>query len=214
MIRGLKEFVKSIILNLRSIYIEKEYCIQKGYRHRSKVQHFDDMDNTDKWQKEVYILAKNIAIDNKYRTVLDVGCGSAHKMIKYLKGFEFTGAEVEPTLSKLKERYDEYQFVHVDEINKSSYDLIICADVIEHVENPNLFLKHLSTLDFKKLILSTPSRNLFGKTSIGPPINVCHYREWTISEFPEFVGKYFNLRNHLITNIEQRTQVIICEKKK
>ena len=64
----------------------KKYFIKENYTHREKVRYHDDTKksyNTDKWQKEVYLLAKQYAEYSNFNTVLDIGTGSGFKLIKY-----------------------------------------------------------------------------------------------------------------------------------
>ncbi len=44
---------------------------------------------------------------------------------------------------------------------EEAFDLIICAHVLEHLENPELFLQSLSHLQWANLIVEVPLENLF-----------------------------------------------------
>jgi 2-polyprenyl-3-methyl-5-hydroxy-6-metoxy-1,4-benzoquinol methylase len=66
------------------------------------------------------------------------------------------------------------------------FDLLVCADVIEHVEQPVFLLRRLAELlaDGGQLLISTPDRMRFDlPTPLGPPNNPRHVREWTRDEF-------------------------------
>ena len=191
------------------------YQIRKGYIHRKKVAFFDDTNNTDEWQKEVYAEAAKYMIQNHFNTLLDIGCGSGYKLLKYFKEYDFTGVEIEPTLSNLKSTYPENKWTTLESANGKSYDLIICSDVIEHVSHPGIFLENIiKNIDFKTIIISTPDRHIVrGVNDYGPPKNISHYREWNQKEFHAFISDYLLVRKHYISNPDQGTQVIYARKK-
>lgn len=85
------------------------------------------------------------------RSVLDIGCSSGllGKRLRQ-KGCSITGIELEETAAKLAE--DNYEEIFVMDIqnlaelpNKfvSSFDILVFADVLEHLRNPEDVLPHL-----------------------------------------------------------------------
>jgi len=196
---------------MRYPFAESKYNIKKGYRHRPKTDKFDDTSNEDEWQKEVYEYASQLLTNTQGETVIDLGCGSAYKLLKHFNGIFTLGVEIEPTLSWLKKKYPHRSWISWNNIPKTSVDLVICSDVIEHIKDPSEFLKEIAKIDFKYLILSTPERNSKrGQLDFGPPENVFHYREWSKKEFRSFVSKYFEVKEHFISNKTQCTQLILC----
>ena len=117
--------------------------------------------------------------------------------------------EVEPTLTWLRETYPGELWVSDAEL-ESTFDLVICADVIEHVKDPERLLDRLEELCGRCLILSTPARDLvpYVKNRLGPPLNPYHYREWSRFEFAEFVARKFDIRMQLV--VGNATQVLLC----
>ena len=81
--------------------------------------------------------------------------------------------------------------------------MVICSDVIEHIVNPDDVVDYLLSLNSKYYIISTPCReilcthpkfsNYFSRSWNGPPINPCHVREWTMTEFTRYLSKKFNI---------------------
>jgi hypothetical protein len=94
-------------------------------------------------------------------------------------------------------------------------DLVICSDVIEHIEDPDTLLDFLEDIDFQYLVLSTPERDTrLGKNDYGPPENISHYREWNQYEFKDYVRNWFNIEEQRILTDKSVTQVLICTKRK
>ena len=212
----MKNSLRHIILRIKYLFAKPKYCIKRGYIHRNSVPHFDDINNKDEWQNEVYAFAKDVFDKKNYNNILDIGCGSAFKLFKFFERDNFTGVEVEPTLSKLRSKYPNHKWYNLDEIDQdASFDLIILADVIEHIRQPDEFLiKILSKLSFKQIIISTPERDLVrGKDNWGPPANIHHFREWNDNEFLSFTEKFLTIDKHFIVEDESTTQIILASSK-
>lgn len=157
--------------------------------------------------------------DNQFKSVLDIGCGSAYKLLKYLGQYDTLGIEVSPMYEWLLEKYPDRRWMKSDfnTPEKFSADLVICADVIEHLEDPDELLAFINRIHCKNVILSTPSRDLlyhfWNRGYWGPPKNKHHIREWSASEFREYVSQTLDVVLHTITNTEQKTHMVVCQKK-
>ena len=99
-------------------------------------------------------------------------------------------------------------------------DLIICSDVVEHIVDPDELLNFICQFSFKYLVISTPDREkllymeYYGSQSqSGPPVNFAHVREWSFSEFEQYVGNYFDIVEHRNFDRDPYCQVIIAKKK-
>ena len=194
---------------------EELFCIKKGYHHAASVIDFDDTSNTDEWQKEVYLFAKDILSEKNYQSVIDIGCGSAYKLIHYLSSYTTTGIEVESTYRWLRQNYPDHEWLQFDKTDpkKLKADLVICSDVIEHVKDPDLLILFISAIQSKQIIFSTPERTaVAGKTDYGPPENPSHYREWDADEFKNYISRYFVIEEQRIFSGKSVTQVITCKK--
>lgn len=218
MFKRIKHIVSRLLhkLNILWHYFKKpKYDIQRGYIHRKEVPHFNDLENKEEWQKEVYEKVREIALLNNFKSICDIGCGSAYKLLKYCSDFDITGVEVEPTLTALKYKYPNHQWMKLEDVMNQEYDIIILSDVIEHIEHPDLFLKTIfDQISFNKLVISTPDRGLMNNNfKYGPPNNKHHYREWTFSEFGFFMKQFVSIEDHFISNKAQFTQVIIGKNK-
>lgn len=215
--------ILSLLSTLHALDSPERYCIKEGYVSRTSYTHFDDTGNKDECQDEVYCAAQVIAKTRHYRNIGDIGCGSGFKLIKYFKSHETVGFEIEPTLSFLKAKYPDRRWEVSDfshSLAERQFDLIVCADVIEHLVNPNELLEWIKECNFELLIISTPDRarllKLYGnniQSQVGPPLNPCHVREWTFDEFASYIGQHFDIVSHFHCKKEYWGQVIVVKKR-
>lgn len=200
---------------------EKSFFIKEGYVHRKQYHHFDDTKNSDEWQDCVYSKAKSLLESKKYQSVLDIGCGSGFKLIKYFDAYNTIGLELEENLSFLQKKYPNKKWMISNFEKKLEEDtqIVICSDVIEHLVNPDTLLNFLYEIDFEICVMSTPERDVIrGKDSLGPPENLAHVREWNKIEFYTYINQNFNILEHYVD--EARTgsgikscQIIVFEKR-
>lgn len=168
------------------------YGIKPGYK-TNPYQYFDDTNNKDEYQLDVYKYAHDIAVNNSFNCIIDVGCGSAYKLMTLFNKMHTIGIDVKETVEFLNKKYPDRTWVCFDDVNiNTSTDLIICADVIEHVIDPDFMLDQLNKISAKRLIISTPNRDCHrGVDSYGPPENKAHVREWNFDEFHAYIKTRF-----------------------
>lgn len=195
------------------------YFLPKLYRARLEVPHFADGNRKDEWQREVYLHARALMDQHGYHRVVDVGCGSGFKLMKYFPQEQTVGLEVEPTLSLLRARYPDRDWRSSNFSDGSSLatDVVICADVIEHLLDPAALLDFICSIPCRCCVLSTPAREIndrpWHRVYWGPPANPHHVREWTVHEFRQFVATRFEVLESVIPNREQSTHMVVCRKK-
>lgn len=196
----------------------EELCLPAGYTQRTEVHYFGDWHNTDKWQNDVYQYAAGMQPES----VLDVGCGSGYKLVKYFGEWPrhmVVGVDLPPTLKRLRKEYPDWSWHEMGELGNRKFGMVILADVLEHVAEPvdflNLCLSHLNMGGF--LLASTPDRTAreeFYTADIarpkGPPKNFAHLREWGWVEFECFMCRFGVRLCHLKT--EHHGQLFILKK--
>ncbi len=195
----------------RAILNHQLYGVQGGYKHRENCIPYDDRSETDNWQKEVYEFSDEVCQNNGYQSIIDFGCGSGYKLINILGNYNTLGLEIDPILTFLNSKYPENKWASFDVNRKYETDLLIISDVIEHIKEPDMFLNQIiKAISFKKIIISTPDRDLLPLSSkYGPPINLSHHREWSFNEFRSFISEFIEVEKHFISNHEQSTQLIL-----
>jgi SAM-dependent methyltransferase len=193
-----------------------QFEIRGGYRHRNAYLHYDDSEVEDEYQREVYIRAAELMEREHLKTIYDVGCGSGYKLLHYLGKYDTKGFDVPETLDFLRRTHPDrkWESAPLSDRSHAPADLVICADVIEHVLDPDELMKFIVSHAYKWLIISTPDRSrLYLPISgyqFGPPNNPHHIREWAFEEFYRFVGRYVDVKEHVISNHQQATQMVVA----
>jgi 2-polyprenyl-3-methyl-5-hydroxy-6-metoxy-1,4-benzoquinol methylase len=134
--------------------------------------------------------------------ILDAGCGEGftlnrlqnEKIGKVYEGIDnledaiTLGHELYPKL-KLK-KGDIYHLPYAE----NEFDLVICTEVLEHLENPKKALKELIRVSNKYVLLSVPNEPFFTIQRIGRLQNILrlgahpeHIQHWTAPGFLKFV---------------------------
>lgn len=180
------------------------FCLPPTYRIRTDPAPFDDTPFTDEWQDAVYKLAADQLAPDAHATVVDWGCGSGFKLMKYFGEHLTYGVEENfNTLVWLNGKYPGRWWTTPDHMKRIGVDLLICADVIEHVPDPGALMKQLISLKPTTLVISTPPRR---NGDLGPPANPSHTMEWGGEEFLSFVKEFVEVTDYKIVSANPRTQ--------
>lgn len=147
-------------------------------------------------QYHVYKFAKKVIKKRNLNSILDIGCGSAIKLMRlvYPTCKHVYGINEGAIIEYCRKNYDINTF-YKDDIEKprldldKKFDMIISSDVIEHLENPDNLVKYIKKYSHENtyIIISTPERDtLRGKSTTSTP-NKSHVREWNRKELSEYL---------------------------
>jgi SAM-dependent methyltransferase len=166
------------------------YRLPDGYERREP-HPFDDW--TDHggitWQPDVYPTAARMARRLGLSRIVDVGCGSGHKLVELAGDFDVIGVDCPATIERCRAEHRTGTWVAHDLDADPALPvlppdaLVVCSDVIEHLWHPERLLGALLAGGWP-VVLSTPDRaRTHGYGTLGPPPNPSHAQEWTRSEF-------------------------------
>ncbi|MBP6882748.1 MAG: class I SAM-dependent methyltransferase [Candidatus Levybacteria bacterium] len=148
----------------------------------------------------------------KPTTVLDVGCGEGFtlerlrkaKVGKHLEGIDFLelaiklGQKEHPQL--ILKKGSAYDLKYKD----NSFDVVICSEVLEHLDDPEKALSEIVRVSKKYCVLSVPNEPFFmlGNLARGKNISrfgndIEHINHWAFWQFKKFVGKKIKVKKML-----------------
>jgi SAM-dependent methyltransferase len=137
-------------------------------------------------------------------SILDAGCGEGFTMNKLIEnkiGRKTEGIEYSKEAVFLgKKFYPKLNIKQASIYNlpykENSFDLIICTEVIEHLEDPKKALQEMLRVSKKYLIISVPNEPLFmlsnflrGKNLSRLGNDIGHVNHWNIFGFKKFLKK-------------------------
>ena len=129
---------------------------------------------------------------NNLHSVLDVGCGDGYlcHILKSKKGiYNVTGIDIsEKRIEMGKNLYKDCTFLAGDAyqipFDDNSFDLVICSEAIEHLENPLRASKELERVARKYVLITVPNNESLVKQSCPyclktffPDGHLCKYDE-------------------------------------
>jgi|GEM_PF-780167 len=145
-----------------------------------------------------YSYIGNYLLNKKVKTVLDIGCGSGYGSCLLAKdGLDVTAVDTDelPIVFAKRlfvDRLVSFSRQSIDTIieNGVRFDSAVACEVLEHVDNPEEFLKKiLSTLKSEGYIaLSLPSWKYHGIH-----LNSDHKTNWTFSKVKTFCRRFFKI---------------------
>ena len=168
----------------------------KKHTHKNPIQRF----LLGNFFKNLVNLTKAKTVDS----ILDVGCGEGFTLNrlkengigKKLEGIEYLQAAIDlgkKTYPDIKiTKGNIYELPYRD----NEFDLVLCTEVLEHLEKPQDALKELVRVSRKYLVISVPNEPFFmlaqmirGKNWSRFGNDIEHINHWTMLGFPQFVKK-------------------------
>ena len=97
------------------------------------------------------------------KSICEIGCGLspfltvAKNNFSFAYGFDFSSE----TIKKAKELYPNVSYNQLDanelwKLKEKSIDVVVAGEIIEHLQDPDNFLKELERIAKQKVIISTP----------------------------------------------------------
>ena len=146
----------------------------------------------------------------KPESILDVGAGEGFTLemfrqkhiAKKLEGIEY----MDEALKLAKKIHPKVKIIKGDiyklPYKANSFDLIICTEVLEHLEYPEKALIELKRVTRKYLIVSVPNEPLFtiqrilrGKNILKLGAHPEHIQHWTPTSFEKLIAKHYTVKD-------------------
>lgn len=159
------------------------------------------------FQYYVYEAAATLFKDRQMKSFMDVGCGPGTKVKHFFSSLTDDIIVVDqPTLKELvHQQLGDVTFIGADlgeidlELDEAK-DMIICADVVEHLINPDACMTyiHRSLNKGGIAIISTPERDYLRGRDCNECTKPSHVREWNSAEFTKYVESHgFKIIRHV-----------------
>jgi SAM-dependent methyltransferase len=202
---------------------QSTYYLPPGYRRNLSVEQAPLAAYTAPpphfaYQAAVYQYAAAIAHRRTHPTVLDVGCGSGKKLTTYFGRGDLTGIDAPVCIDacrRILQGKDRRWLVEdldgTDTTLTDTFDVIICADVIEHLVYPDRLLRKIAKWATPEtdIVLSTPERSRYPRPDnapTGPPTNPLHVQEWNRGELAALVTSAgFHIHQHRLVDARSLT---------
>lgn len=169
------------------------YGLPPTYTPRLQPEYFNDtLPDSHLWQADVYRCAAILARKAGVKSIIDIGCGRAEKLIKLSSEFKTFGIDYKANIEANQQTHRNlswYDFDLSEQVVTSAHfigSIAICADVIEHIPYPDALIETLrnASQTAAYVLVSTPDRDRLAQgTPNGMPANKAHCREWTEAEF-------------------------------
>jgi GT2 family glycosyltransferase len=131
------------------------------------------------------------------------GVGYAAQFAKEARGFDLSEEAI--LYSKAKYQNASFEVGDVCAVDYSDADLVTSFETIEHLPDPEVFLRNLASCK-GRIVISTPNRlnHSPGNRLEDKPLNPFHTIEWTPSEFAQLIARYFPGRQIRMLSQENR----------
>ena len=144
---------------------------------------------------ERYVFARKFV---KGKKVLDIACGTGYGTQMMLEaGADVLGVDIsEDVIAENKQKYgDHFMVGDIVDFSHDTFDIIVCFETIEHVDDFRMALMNLHKLlkPCGTLIISSPNRRIT-EPLIGKPTVDFHVREFTPDELKRELTHRFTIK--------------------
>jgi SAM-dependent methyltransferase len=124
--------------------------------------HWDDMKQYGPMSRHTRRLIWNLIRNLEYKSVLDVGCGQGSPLEEIARrkpDIELAGVDISPRAVELPQQHmpaAQYSVLDLTtETLNRKFDLIICTDVLEHIENDRAAIRNMREMCGRWCLVST-----------------------------------------------------------
>ena len=157
-----------------------------------------------KFQSTIVSLVREV----RPETLLDVGCGEGvviHKLRDEFRNMRIEGVDTHLDSLEIAKRLNPFiQFyggsIYCLPLKDESYDLVLCSEVLEHLQDPGAALREVNRVSRKCIILSVPNEPLW---RVGNMVRFkywkrlgdtpTHVQHWTPSAFRAMANEYVHV---------------------
>ena len=144
-------------------------------------------------------------------SIHEIGCGEGHWVLHWsqkgllAKGCDFSKQVIKTALENAKDcglspSLFQSRSIYDLDTNQDSADLVVCCEVLEHLENPEAGLRALQRVVGKNLIVSVPQEPLWCALNLARGKYITrwgntpgHVQHWSKSGFVHLVSKYYEV---------------------
>jgi 2-polyprenyl-3-methyl-5-hydroxy-6-metoxy-1,4-benzoquinol methylase len=145
-------------------------------------------------------------------SVLDVGCGEGFtlerlrkaKIGKQLEGVDYLDLAIKLGKKEHPELILKKGSIYDLKYKANTFDVVLCSEVLEHVDDPQKGFEELVRVSKKYVVLSVPNEPFFmlGNLVRGKNISrfgndIEHINHWTFWQFKKFVSKKLKIKKVL-----------------
>ncbi|NND70378.1 MAG: class I SAM-dependent methyltransferase [Rhodothermales bacterium] len=142
--------------------------------------------------------------------ILDAGCGEGHLSQAFkssmphaaIEGIDHSHEAIEYARKQFGDvaSFDQGD-IHALPFETNSFDLVVCSQVLEHLDNPEQAITELKRVSRSYVLISVPLEPYFKFfNDISRALRISpdpgHVQFWTRKTFPEFIGKHFEHFEH------------------
>ncbi len=160
------------------------------------------------YQYDVYDTARELADRHSIVSVADFGCGIGAKLDHFFGHLHPTAFDQATVGAFVAEHYPRLRFCSIDLAGPTTpserFELTICADVLEHLHDPDPAMELIRQTTSRFAVISTPERELTRGSGCMACTKREHVREWSEPEFRKYVeSRGFRIVEHRLVPKER-----------